>query len=191
MNSGGKMHTNLSERLKGFKPIKYTRVTRDGASYAQTEVFVRRALRLCLWTYKRLESANQTARLLRDVIDFVLRRYHGYCIKEKLGAHYREVGLKPNDKVDFEHVLPAALARDLLIHDRISIDEALNVPTCMISRKKHKKLNSKKLASTTPDPYNFWTRYEILNIKIETHDSTEVDMATWNLDSHYQYFKVL
>ena len=185
------MHTNLSERLKGFKPIKYTRVTRDGASYAQTEVFVRRALRLCLWTYKRLESANQTARLLRDVIDFVLRRYHGYCIKEKLGAHYREVGLKPNDKVDFEHVLPAALARDLLIHDRITISEALNIPTCMISRKNHKKLNSKKLASTTPDPYNFWARYKILNIKIETHDSTTVDMATWNLDSHYQYFKVL
>lgn len=191
MKSGVKMHTNLLERLKGFKPIKYTRVTRDGASYAQTEVFVRRALRLCLWTYKRLDSANQTARLLRDVIDFVLRRYHGYCIKEKLGAHYREVGLKSDDKVDFEHVLPAALARDLLIYDRISISEALNVPTCMISRKNHKKLNSKKLASTTPDPYNFWARYKILNINIETHDGTVVDMTIWNLDQHYQYFKVL
>lgn len=181
---------NLQQRLEGFKPIKYTRVTRDGASYAQTEVFVRRALRLCLWTYKRLDSANQTARLLRDVIDFVLRRYHGYCIKEKLGAHYREVGLKSNDKVDFEHVLPAALARDLLIHDRITISEALNIPTCMISRKNHKRLNSKQLASTTPNVFLFWQRYEILNIKIETHDSIPIDMKAWDLSKHYEYFGI-
>ena len=182
---------NRQERIKQFRQIKYTRVVRDGQSYAQTEALVRRTLKICLWTYRRLQSANQTARLLRDLIDFMLRRYHGYCIKEKIGAHYREVGLGPKDKTDFEHVIPAAIARDMLIHGFMTVDEALNIPTCIVRRKNHKLLNSKQLASTTPDVFLFWQRYEILNIKIETHDGTLVDMKIWDLDKHYQYFKVL
>jgi hypothetical protein len=181
---------SLQERLTGFKQVKYTRVKRDGASYAQTEAFAQRVLRICLWTYRRLESANQTARLVRDMIDIVLRRYHGYCIKENIGAHYREVGLKPDTKTDFEHVLPAAVARDLLLNDRITIQEALNIPTCVVSRKNHSKLNSRSLASTTPDIYWFWQRYQSLGIQIETHDGLAVNTTTWNLDSHYKHFGI-
>jgi hypothetical protein len=73
---------------------------------------------------------------------------------------------------------------------RLTIDEALNIPTCRLSAAKHKKLNSTKLGSTTPDIYWFWQRYQSLGIQVETHDGTEVDTVTWNLDSHYTYFKV-
>jgi len=182
---------NLQERIGKFRQIKYTRVVRDGQSYAQTEAFVRRVLKICMWTYQRLQSANQTARLLRDLIDFVLRRYHGYCIKEKIGAHYREVGITSKDKTDFEHVIPAAIARDMLLHGYMTVDEALNIPTCIVRRKNHKLLNSTKLASTTPDVFLFWERYKILNIQVETHQGDLVDMAQWNLETHYRYFKVL
>ena len=184
------MKASLFERVGSFTPINYPRVERGGESYAQTEKFTRRVLKICMWTYKRLSSTDQTARLLRDVMDFILRRYQKYCIAEKIGGHYREVGLAPGEKKDFEHVIPAAMARDLLIHDRLTIDEVMNIPTCMVRRKNHKKLNSNKLAKTTPDLFNFWQRYAILNIKIETHDGTAVDMATWNLDTHYKYFNI-
>jgi hypothetical protein len=184
------MKATLFERLEGFKPINYPRVERGGESYSQTEAFTRRVLRICVWAYKRLPNTNQTARLVRDVIDFTLRRYQKYCIAEKIGGHYREVGIKPGEKVDFEHVIPAAMARDLLLHDRLTITEAMNIPTCMVRKKNHKKLNSNKLAKTTPSLYNFWERYRILKIKVETHDGTAVSMDSWTLDNHYKYFNV-
>jgi hypothetical protein len=124
------------------------------------------------------------------VIDFLLRRYHGYAIKENIGAHYYETGLAHGTRTDFEHVIPAAVVRDLLLFDRMTIDEVLNVPTCRLSAAQHKKLNSTKLGSTTPDIYNFWQRYKDLDITVETHDGTPVDMATWNLGTHYQYFQI-
>jgi len=184
------LELDLRERVKKFQSITYPRVIRNGSSYSQTEIFTRRALSLCVWTYRRLNETNQTARLLRDVIDFLLRRYHGYCIKEKFGAHYREVGVKPDEKIDFEHVIPAAIARDLLLHGFMSITEAMNIPTCMVRRANHKKLNSNKLAKTTPDLNKFWERYSILNIQVETHRGDAVDMATWDLAKHYQYFNI-
>jgi len=180
----------LKERVDGFAQKKPTPVKRGGASYDATYRFVSRGLRLCVWMYRRLKVEDQTARLIRDVIDFLLRRYHGYAIKENIGAHYYEKGLPHGARTEFEHVIPAAVARDLLLFDRMTIDEALNIPTCRLSAAKHKKLNSTKLGSTTPDIYWFWQRYKDLNINVETHDGTTVDMMCWNLDSHYAHFNV-
>jgi hypothetical protein len=181
----------LMERCQGFAQKKPSPVKRGGASYDATYKFCVRGLRLCVWMYQRLKAEDQTARLIRDVMDFLLRRYHGYAIKENIGAHYYEKGLAHGTKTEFEHIVPASVARDMLLYGRLTIDEALNIPTCRLSATKHKKLNSTKLGSTTPDIYWFWKRYEGLGISIETHNRTAVDMATWNLDSHYQYFKVL
>jgi len=179
---------SLMERTQGFAQKKPAPVKRGGASYASTYKFCVRGLRLCIWMYRRLRVEDQTARLIRDVMDFLLRRYHGYCIKENIGAHYYEVGLAHDAKTEFEHVIPAAVVRDMLLYDRLTVDEALNIPTCRLSKSKHKKLNKTKLGSTTPDVYWFWQRYQDLGIKIETHDGTEVDTQTWNLDNHYNYF---
>jgi hypothetical protein len=90
-----------------------------------------------------------------------------------------------NDK----HVIPKAVARELMIYDLMTVDEALNLPTCLLRTKNHVKLN-KTSASTTPDIWDFWARYRnTLKLKIETHDGTPVDMTTWNLETHYEYFK--
>ena len=180
----------LIERVSGFAQKKPAPVKRGGASYDATYKFCVRGLKLCVWTYKRLSVEDQTARLIRDTMDFLLRRYHGYCIKENIGAHYYEKGLAHKAKTDFEHVIPASVARDMLLYGRITIDEALNIPTCQLSKAKHKKLNSTALGSSTPDIYWFWQRYQSLGINIETHDGTDVDTVTWNLDTHYKYFGV-
>ena len=179
----------LLERVGGFAQKKPTPVKRGGSSYDATYKFCVRGLKLCIWSYQRLKVEDQIARLIRDVMDFLLRRYHNYAIKENIGAHYFEKGLPHGAKTDFEHVIPAAVARDLLLFDRLTINEALNIPTCRLSASKHKKLNSTKLGSTTPDIYWFWRRYQELGISVETHDGTQVDFSTWNLDSHYDYFK--
>lgn len=178
----------LHERVAGFTQKRPTPVKRGGASYDATQQFCKSEIQRYMTMYKQLEVEDQTARLIRDMIDVLLRRYHGYAIKENIGAHYYEKGLAHGTKTEFEHVIPAAVARDMLLFDRLTVDEALNIPTCRLSASKHKKLNSTKLGSTTPDIYWFWQRYQTLGIKIETHDATEIDTTTWNLDTHYEYF---
>jgi hypothetical protein len=180
----------VNQRVSEYVQVKPTPVKRSGQTYDQTYRFVHRALKICLFVYRRLTVADQTARLVRDTMDFLLRRYHGYCIKEHIGAHYREVGIRAGDKTDFEHVIPANLARDMLIHDCITIDEALNIPTCVLRRKHHKQLHEDSLGATTPDIAYFWRRYDGLKIQVETHDGTKIDMAVWTLENHYKYFNI-
>ena len=180
----------LFERVGGFAQKKPTPVKRGGASYDATQQFCQSEIERYVEMYKQLAVEDQTARLIRDMIDVLLRRYHGYSIKENIGAHYYEKGLAHGTKTEFEHVIPASVARDMLLFNRLTVDEALNIPTCRLSATKHKKLNSTRLGSTTPDIYWFWKRYESLDVTIETHDGTPVDMTTWNLDSHYKHFEV-
>ena len=178
----------IMERVTGFAQKKPTPVKRNGSSYDATYQFCKSEIERYVEMYQQHKVEDQTARLLRDMIDILLRRYHGYSIKENIGAHYYEKGLAHGTKTEFEHVVPAAVARDLLLRDRITVNEALNIPTCRLSAANHKKLNSTKLGSTTPDIGWFWQRYQSLNIAVETHDGTAVDMTTWNLDTHYQHF---
>jgi len=180
----------LMERVTGFAQKKPTRIRRGGPSYNATYQFCKSEIERFVAMYKQLKVEDQTARLIRDMIDVLLRRYHNYSIKENIGAHYFEKGLPHGTKTEFEHVIPAAVARDLLLYDRLTVNEALNIPTCRLSATKHKKLNSTKLGSTTPDIYWFWQRYQQLGIQIETHDGTKVDMTAWNLETHYTYFKI-
>lgn len=178
------------ERVGGFAQKKPTPVKRGGPSYDATYQFCKSEIERLVSMYKQLLVEDQTARLIRDKIDFALRRYHNYAIKENIGAHYYEKGLAHGTRTEFEHVIPASVARDLLLFDRLTVDEALNIPTCRLSAAKHKKLNSTRLGSTTPDIYWFWQRYQGLGVQLETHDGNVIDIATWNLDSHYKYFKV-
>jgi hypothetical protein len=183
------MVKTVNESVRDFVQTNPRQVKRNGESYEQTRAFTLRVLKIAVTFYRKLNEVNMTARLLRDLMDFMLRRYHSYCIKEQFGAHYREVGISKKD-CDFEHVLPAALARDLMIHNRISIEQAMNIPTCMLSKKNHKKLNSTKLSKTTPDIVNFWMRYNELNVKIETHKGESVNFDSWTLADHYNYFGI-
>ena len=181
---------DLKTRIHGYVQTNYRPVKRNGNSYDQTYKFVRRVLKMCLIMYAKLNEANQTARLIRDVMDMVLRRYHGYCIKEQHGAHYRQVGLKHTDKKEFEHVLSASSARDMLIHGVLTIDQAMNIPTCMVSKANHTKLAKNGLAKKTPDAFYFWRRYNILKIQVETHAGIQVDMNNWDLWDHFNHFGI-
>jgi hypothetical protein len=174
--------------LEGYQPKDHPRVSRSGLSYDQTKKFCLQEIQRYVTQYHSLASHDQTARLIRDMIDVLLRRYHGYCIEEQQGAHYRERGLTKDIKTEFEHVIPAKVARDAVLAGKMSIEDALNIPTCQLSRTNHRELKRRGLAKLTPDPYWFWQRYQELGVDIETRDGTPVDLDTWHLDRHHEYF---
>ena len=180
---------SLQERVGEFRPARVDNVVRNGQSYEQSYKFTKRVLKLCKVVFNRLPDNGQAARHVRNLALWSLRQYHEYCIEGHFGAHYRQVGLKAADKKEFEHVLPVSLARDLMFFDMLTIDEAMNIPTCFLSKHKHRQLAKLKLGDSTPDIYWFWKRYADLGIIIETHDGTPVDFSKWSLDTHYQYFK--
>lgn len=180
----------LRERVESYIPTRIDNVVRNGQSYVQSEQFTARVLKICKTVYHRLPDSGQTARLVRDLALWTLRRYHEYAIEQSIGSHYRQVGLKPSDKKEFEHVLPVALARDMFFFGKLTVNEVMNIPTCVVSKQQHKVLAKLKLGDSTPDRYNFWKRYEQLNIAIETYDRTPVDLTNWDLNKHYEYFGI-
>lgn len=176
-------------QLESFVQTRYKAITRNGSTYVQTYQWAKQGINSTLLALREHNKQDQTARLMRDEIDFYLKRCHDYCIKERIGAHYKEQG-KRRKECDFEHVIPKAVVRELLIYDIITIDEALNVPTCLLGSENHSLLN-KVNVSTTPNIVDFWQRYRdtLKGIKIETYDGLLVNMQDWDFWTHYQYFK--
>jgi len=180
---------SLQTLMEGYRPGNVPRVQRSGAAYEQTYRYLHASIAGLIDRYRGLEQHDQTARLIRDDIENALRRYHEYYIEQNTGAHYLQEDLQRDEKVDFEHVIPARIVRDALISGRMTIDQALNAPTCVLSREKHLELGKQKLTKSTPCPFWFWRRYQNLGVKIKTRNGDSVDFGTWNLDTHYEYFK--
>lgn len=174
--------------IESFMPPIYTRTPRNQASYRATYRYCHGRLESVLEIYKNSTNDQQTLRLIRDDMDNLLRRYHGYCIKENIGAHYREVGVDKN--IDFEHLIPAARIRDMLISGHLTIDQAFNCPTVNLSRDKHHALKDAGWASQTPDMWKPFLRYtQVFDANFQTYDGTMIDPLTWTLEDHYNYFK--
>jgi hypothetical protein len=105
-------------------------------------------------------------------------------------AHYHEIGA--DEDCDFEHLIPAARIRDLLLFGIITVEQALNAPTVRLSRGKHMALKDAGWASKTPDMWLPFTRYtNVFEAKFQTHDGVAVDPTTWTLQKHFDYFKHL
>ena len=178
----------LKEALQNFNAPVYTKTKRSTESYAATAAYVTANLERLVELYRNTKNDEQTYRLIRDDIDNALRRYHQYCIKENIGAHYIECGLEGNGI--FEHMIPASRIRDLLIAKVITPEQACNMPTCRLKKERDDKLREAGWASKTPDLYNFWKRYEysfdIANV-FETYDGAEVN-TNMTLEDHFARF---
>lgn len=174
--------------IESFVPPVYARTPRNTEAYRATYRYCHDRLEGVLEIYGRSTNDQQTLRLIRDDIDNLLRRYHGYCVKERIGAHYVEIGC--TDEIDFEHLIPAARVRDMLISGHMTIDQALNCPTVNLSRAKHQDLKEAGWASHTPNMWLPFQRYsQVFDAVFQTHDGTVIDPLTWTLDMHYNYFQ--
>lgn len=181
---------HLEESVRGFQPPAYGRVQRTGETYVATQRFTRRVVSVGVALYRRIERLDQTARLIRDLIEWSLRRYHGYAIKERIRAHYRDASIQSHERrgIVFEHVIPVRYIVALLLQDRISVEFAMHPPTCLLRKQQDTLLERLGLGDSTPDIWRFWQRYQDLHISIVTHDGESVDQQTWTLADHYKKF---
>lgn len=180
----------LREDMEAFRDFDPGRVERNGQSYAETTEYITKKLEVLVARYRALDQINQTARLIRDDIDEALRRYHDYVIAGRIVAHYRQKGCRTKKGNVFEHVIPLRTVRNMLIQGIITINQALNAPTCVISKRNNNLLSKHKRTKHTPNAWWFWQRYDVLNIEIETFDGVPVDMSVWDFDAHCKYFNV-
>jgi hypothetical protein len=188
--------TTLKENMQNMRGKGYANVKRNDKAYEQALSTSTEELERLINLYRTtVVEDDMRARLLRDSIDHWIRRYHKYAIQGKIKSHYhqRGVSLAAKDCI-FEHVIPASTIRDKLIAGELSINQALNVPTCRVSRKVDAALRQKGLHDTTPDGWFFFKRYKIAldSIEIETYNGQPIkDLDTWTLQDHFDFFGVV
>ena len=182
----------LKESLDKFITPIYGKTKRTTETYQAVAQHCQQHLVHLVTEYHRVSNNQQLLREIRNDMDYYLRRYHEYCIQQRDGmlAHYHEIGA--DDDCDFEHLIPAARIRDLLLFGIITVEQALNAPTVRLSRAKHMALKDAGWASKTPNMWLPFERYTNVFISTyQTHDGTAIDPLTWTLEKHYNYFKHL
>jgi hypothetical protein len=182
----------LKESLDTFTAPVYGKTKRSAETYRTVAAYCTRNLVRLVAEYHEVKNDQQLLREIRNDIDYYLRRYHEYCIQQRDGmkAHYHEVGA--DEDCDFEHLIPASRIRDLLLADKISVEQALNTPTVLLSRNKHIALKDAGWASKTPNMWLPFERYtNVFQAEYQTHDGTAIDPLTWTLEKHYNYFRHL
>jgi hypothetical protein len=182
----------LKESLEQFTAPVYGKTRRTPDTYRTVANYCTKNLERLVAEYRSVKNNQQLLREIRNDIDYYLRRYHEYCIKQRDGmaAHYHELGA--DEDTDFEHLIPAARIRDLLLAGVITVVQALNAPTVKLSRAKHALLKEAGWASNTPDMWLPFRRYsQVFSAVFETHDGTAVDPESWTLEQHFNYFKHL
>ncbi len=182
----------LKESLEQFTAPVYGKTQRSADTYRTVAQHCSSHLVRLVEEYQGVRNDQQLLREIRNDIDYYLRRYHEYCIKQRdnMGAHYHEQGADAD--TDFEHLIPAARIRDLLLAGVITVEQALNAPTVKLSRAKHAQLKDAGWASHTPDMWLPFRRYsQVFEAQFETHDGTRVDPESWTLEQHFNYFKHL
>ena len=183
--------SNLKTLVEGYHHTNYKRVNRNNTSYNQTLEFVTLELKRLVLLYHDQFDQDQTATLIRDSIDYYIRRYHDYVIKGAFGGHYREVGVDYKNSV-FEHVIPASSVRNMLIQERLTINQALNTPTCRITKSSDRTLQTMGLIATSPNNWFFFQRYQVLNSKFETYNGQSIEHANrLTLEDHFKLFNIL
>jgi len=184
---------NLQESLEKFITPVYGRTMRNSETYRTVALHCSGHIRHLVGEYKNVHNDQQLLREIRNDIDYYLRRYHEYCIRQRdgMGAHYHEQSADAD--TDFEHLIPAARIRDLLLAGAISVAQALNAPTVKLSRAKHVMLKDAGWASRTPNMWRPFRRYSQVfsGAVFETHDGIAVDPESWTLEHHYKYFDYL
>ena len=181
---------NNFEDIDDFVPPKRKNVVRNAQAYDETEAFVIRKIENALEEIEGIFEDNQTHRLLRDEIEFWLRRYQEYSIQGNFKAHYFEIGV-PHNECMFEHVIPVKEVRELLLGEKISIKQALNTPTCLLRKTNDKKLTESGLVKSTPSRQFFFKRYLSLGAEFKTYNGYQIEnLETWSLSDHYNFFKI-
>ena len=177
--------------MEGFRKNAYKKVQRNDYSYRQTDDFTVGELTRLLEMYQSKIEEDQEARLIRDSMDHHIRRYHGYAIEGKINGHYRQIGVDESNCV-FEHVIPATNVLAMLIEGHLTITQALNTPTCLIKKEDDVILRKSGLGSSSPDNWNFFKRYSVLDSKFRTYNGHMIEnLDNFTLEDHFKLFGIV
>jgi hypothetical protein len=177
----------LHEGVSKFATPKYPKTQRTPENFkAKTEITQEQLAHLQS-RYNSL-TPSEDRRLLRDAIDFWLRRYQGYAHAE-FGSHYLTNAALSTPDV-FEHTIPLCRARDMLIAGILTPLQAMYIPTCMVDKTQDSAIMKSGRGSSSNDYWLFFKRYDCFNDNIVTHDGTAIDQTTWTLEDHYKYFNI-
>jgi hypothetical protein len=181
--------SDLKTLVEGYKKRERNGgVKRNEKAYKQCLEFTTQELERLVKLYNECLEEDMTARLIRDSIDHHIRRYHGYAIDGRIGSHYLETGVAKTDSI-FEHVIPASSVRDMLIEGRLTINQALNTPTCLIKKSSDKILSENGLTKTSPSNWEFFKRYNVLKSEFKTFNGHEIS-ENWTLADHFKFFGI-
>ena len=185
----------LQENMQDMRARRKNSVKRNDQAYEQALAITTEELHRLLTMYRdTVFMEDMRARLLRDAMDHWIRRYQGYSIQGRIKSHYHQAGVSLASKdTIFEHVIPAAVVRDKLIEGQLTVNQALNVPTCRVARATDAALRGKGLHDNTPDGWFFFQRYltAVPDIGIETYNGQAIqNLDSWTLRDHYNFFGV-
>lgn len=179
----------LQEAVSNFTTPKYPKVQRTPESFAAKTAITEEQLAHLQARYNSLQP-HEDRRLLRDAIDYWLRRYQGYAIEAAHGAHYITSEALAQGSKYFEHVIPLCRGRDMLIGQQLTPIQAMYIPTCFITKEQNDALNKAGRGAHSDDYWRFFSRYDCFTDTIMTHTGSLIDPASWTLADHYQHFKV-
>lgn len=172
--------------VESYRPTTYKRVKRSEQTHLESAVLTKQEITRLLDLYQHQQTL-QEKRLVRDAIDRWLRRYQGYVIEGGIKSHYIEIGVNIKSCI-FEHIIPARDALDMLLQGIMTVTQAMNIPTCLISKDNDQILSKSGLVKSSPNYWLFFKRYDILAARFTTHDGNIIDTNTWTLEQHYNYF---
>lgn len=181
--------TIFKESVNNFTTPKYPKIQRTNDTFAAKTAIAQEQLAHLQARYNSLQP-HEDRRLLRDCIDYWLRRYQGYAVEAELGAHYITAQAKSVGSRYFEHVVPLCRGRDMLINSVLTPIQAMYIPTCFITKEQNDALNKSGRGSHSDDYWLFFSRYDCFADTIMTHDGTVIDPKTWTLADHYKHFKI-
>jgi len=195
--------------LRDWTTPAYQRVKRNPEGNLQTRLFFASKINDLLAEYT--QSANdhtvypQKLRLIRDSIDFCLRRAHGYLIDGGFKKHgfpkggfYFEHTTTKHGWV-FEHLIPLSDLRDQLIMRTIEIDEAIYPPMVVLSKESNQRLRPREFSAHNPEPLFPFRRYVKAGIASNFFRFDEVApeltlqerIASYRLEDHYSFVRGL
>ena len=187
--------SNLKTLVEAWQPKQKKSVKRNDTAYQQCLETTTAELERLLEQYRTtVFEEDMRARLLRDSIDHHVRRYHKYAIQGSIKSHYNQKGVSmASEDCIFEHVIPAGQVRDMLIDGALTINQALNVPTCRVSRDNNKRLNDLGLHDHNSTPFYPFRRYKAAmgDSTFETYNGqVTIDLESWSLEDHYKQFNI-
>jgi hypothetical protein len=177
----------LQEGVSKFTTPVYPKTQRTPENFAAKTEITKEVLEWLSARYNAL-GPNEDKRLLRDAIDFQLRRYQGYAHAETV-SHYETTKGKASPDV-FEHTIPLCRARDMLIAGIITPIQAMYIPTCMVDKSQDTAIMKAGRGSSSDDYWLFFKRYDCFNDFIMTRDGQIIDPTKWTLADHYKHFKI-